>query len=81
MGARTGTNEGQRGRKKRWERGALQQARKGFSGEKRGHFTPPRGRKRGRKEGAKGQKNCISLRHKAVRFGGELWRESAVLFL
>ena len=67
--------------KKRRGRGALQQARKGFSGEKRGHFTPPRRRPRGRKEGEKGQKNCISLRDKAVRFGGELWRESAVLFL
>ena len=43
--------------KKRGEGGALQQAKKGFSGEKRGHFTPPRGRPRGRKEGEKGQKN------------------------
>ena len=66
--------------KKRWEGGALQQAKKGFSGEKRGHFTPPRGRPRGRKEGEKGQKKCISLRDKAVRFGGELLGESAVLF-
>ena len=65
----------------RWGRGALLQAKKGFSGEKRGHFTPPRRRPRGRKEGKKGQKNCISLMDKAVRFGGELWRESAVLFL
>ena len=67
--------------KKRGEGGALQQAKKGFSGEKRGHSVPPRRRPRGRKEGEKGQKNCISLRDKAVRFGGELWRESAVLFL
>ena len=70
-----------RGREERRGRGALQQARKGFSGEKRGHFTPPRRRPRGRKEGEKGQKNCISLRDKAVRFGGELLGESAVLFL
>ena len=67
--------------KKRGEGGALQQAKKGFSGEKRGHFTPPRGRPRGRKEGEKGQKNCISLRDKAVRFWAELLGESAVLFL
>ena len=45
-----------RGREERRGRGALQQARKGFSGEKRGHFTPPRRRPRGRKEGEKGQK-------------------------
>ena len=67
--------------KKRGEGGALQQARKGFSGEKRGHSAPPRRRSRGKKEGAKGQKKCISLRDKAVRFWAELLGESAVLFL
>ena len=55
-----------------------------FRGEKR-PFHPSseeaKREERGRKEGEKGQKNCISLRDKAVRFGGELWRESAVLFL
>ena len=66
--------------KKRREGDALQQAKKGFSGEKRGHSTPPRGSPRGRKEGGKGQKNCISLRDKAVRFWAELLGESAVLF-
>ena len=80
MGARTGTNEGQRGRKERRGRGVLQQARKGFSGEKRGYFTPPRRSSRGRKEGEKGRKKCISLRDKAVRFWAEPLGESAVLF-
>ena len=66
--------------KKRRGRGALQQVRKGFSGEKRGHSAPPQGRPRGRQEGEKGRKNCISLRDKAVRFWAELLGESAVLF-
>lgn len=51
-----------------------------FRGEKRAFYPSSEEAKR-EKEGAKGQKNCISLRDKAVRFEGELWRESAVLFL
>ena len=69
-----------RGREERRGRGVLQQARKGFSGEKRGHSIPPRGCPRGRKEGEKGRKKCISLRDKAVRFWAEPLGESAVLF-
>ena len=52
-----------------------------FRGKERGNFVPPRRRSRGRKEGEKGQKKCISLRDKAVRFWAELLGESAVLFL
>ena len=73
--------KGIKGEEERLGRGALQQAKKGFSGEERGNFVPFRGRSRGRQEGSKGQKKCISLRHKAVRFWAELLGESAVLFL
>ena len=52
-----------------------------FRGKRKGNFVPSRGWSRGEKEGAKRQKKCISLRHKAVRFWAELLGESAVLFL
>ena len=76
-----GANEGQKEAGKR----RIAAGEEGiFRGEKR-PFRPSseevKREERGRKEGEKGQKNCISLRDKAVRFGGELWRESAVLFL
>ena len=73
--------QGIKGEEERLGRGALQQAKKGFSGKRKGNFVPSRGWSRGEKEGAKRQKKCISLRHKAVRFWAELLGESAVLFL
>ena len=51
-----------------------------FRGEKR-PFHPSSEEAKREERGRKGTKNCISLRDKAVRFGAELWRESAVLFL
>ena len=41
---------------KRGEGGALQQAKKGFSGEKRGHFTPSSGEAKREERGVKGAK-------------------------
>ena len=72
--------KGIKGEEERLGRGALQQAKKGFSGEKRGHSTPPQGKVKREERGGKGAKKCISLRDKAVRFWAELLGESAVLF-
>ena len=82
MEAGEGANEGDKEGEKRGRKEAHCSRRgRDFQGRKEG--IPPllRGRSRGRKEGEKGQKKCISLRDKAVRFWAEPLGESAVLFL